>query len=442
MKKKMILPLFVVLFMSGILVGKYAIGNPTKEDVTIYEKLKIFSDAIAIVQNNYVEDVDSQEVVYGAIKGMLLTLDPHSSFMTPDMFKEMEVETKGSFGGLGIEIGVRDGALTIISPIEDTPAYRVGLEAGDVIVKIEDETTKDMTIMDAVKRLRGEPGTDVTIWVMREGWKEPKSFTITRDIIKIKSVRWKILEKGYGYIKINQFQARTDNELEKALKEIKEDKGGMKGLILDLRNNPGGLLDQAVKVADTFLDKGLIVYTDGRREDQKFKYTASDAGAQLGFPMIVMVNAGSASASEIVAGALQDHERAVVLGNQTFGKGSVQTIIPLEDGSAVRLTTARYFTPKGRSIQAKGITPDIVVQVGTSSPDKHLVPFREQDLKKHLESPDADESPQDATDQKPIIEEKIDKSSVKDGEDVQLKRALELLKGWEIFKEKYMEKAS
>lgn len=442
MKKKMILPLFVVLFMSGILVGKYAIGNPTKEDVTIYEKLKIFSDAIAIVQNNYVEDVDSQEVVYGAIKGMLLTLDPHSSFMTPDMFKEMEVETKGSFGGLGIEIGVRDGSLTIISPIEDTPAYRVGLEAGDVIVKIEDETTKDMTIMDAVKRLRGEPGTDVTIWVMREGWKEPKSFTITRDIIKIKSVRWKILEKGYGYIKINQFQARTDNELEKALKEIKEDKGGMKGLILDLRNNPGGLLDQAVKVADTFLDKGLIVYTDGRREDQKFKYTASDAGAQLGFPMIVMVNAGSASASEIVAGALQDHERAVVLGNQTFGKGSVQTIIPLEDGSAVRLTTARYFTPKGRSIQAKGITPDIVVQVGTSSPDKHLVPFREQDLKKHLESPDADESPQDATDQKPIIEEKIDKSSVKDGEDVQLKRALELLKGWEIFKEKYMEKAS
>lgn len=442
MKKKMILPLFVVLFMSGILVGKYAIGNPTKEDVSIYEKLKIFSDAIAIVQNNYVEDVDSQEVVYGAIKGMLLTLDPHSSFMTPDMFKEMEVETKGSFGGLGIEIGVRDGSLTIISPIEDTPAYRVGLEAGDVIVKIEDETTKDMTIMDAVKRLRGEPGTDVTIWVMREGWKEPKSFTITRDIIKIKSVRWKILEKGYGYIKINQFQARTDNELEKALKEIKEDKGGMKGLILDMRNNPGGLLDQAVKVADTFLDKGLIVYTDGRREDQKFKYTASEAGAQLGFPMIVMVNAGSASASEIVAGALQDHERAVVLGNQTFGKGSVQTIIPLEDGSAVRLTTARYFTPKGRSIQAKGITPDIVVQVGTSSPNKHLVPFREQDLKKHLESPDADESPQDATDQKPIIEEKIDKSSVKDGEDVQLKRALELLKGWEIFKEKYMEKAS
>ncbi len=442
MKKKMILPLFVVLFMSGILVGKYAIGNPTKEDVTIYEKLKIFSDAIAIVQNNYVEDVDSQEVVYGAIKGMLQTLDPHSSFMTPDMFKEMEVETKGSFGGLGIEIGVRDGALTIISPIEDTPAYRVGLEAGDVIVKIEDETTKDMTIMDAVKRLRGEPGTDVTIWVMREGWKEPKSFTITRDIIKIKSVRWKILEKGYGYVKINQFQARTYNELEKALKEIKEDKGGMKGLILDMRNNPGGLLDQAVKVADTFLDKGLIVYTDGRREDQKFKYTASEAGAQLGFPMIVMVNAGSASASEIVAGALQDHERAVVLGNQTFGKGSVQTIIPLEDGSAVRLTTARYFTPKGRSIQAKGITPDIVVQVGTSSPDKHLVPFREQDLKKHLESPDADESPQDAADQKPIIEEKIDKSSVKDGEDVQLKRALELLKGWEIFKEKYMEKAS
>jgi carboxyl-terminal processing protease len=442
MKKKMIVPLLLMLFLSGFLVGKYAIGDPTKENESIYEKLKIFSDAIAIVQNNYVESVDSQEAVYGAIKGMLQTLDPHSSFMTPDMFKEMEVETKGTFGGLGIEIGIREKMLTIISPIEDTPAFRAGVEAGDVIVKIEDEPTKDMTIMDAVKRLRGEPGTDVTIWIMREGWTDPKSFTITRDIIKIKSVRWKVLEKGYGYIKVNQFQARTDTELEKAIKGILKEESEIRGMVLDLRNNPGGLLDQAVKVADKFVESGLIVYTDGRREDQKFRYTASDAGTYKGFPMIVLVNAGSASASEIVAGALQDHERAVILGNQTFGKGSVQTIIPLEDGSAVRLTTARYFTPGGRSIQAKGITPDIVVQVGTSQPDKHPVPFRERDLKKHLETPESNETADEPVDEKPIIEEKIDQSSVKDGEDVQLKRALELLKGWEIFKEKYMEKAS
>ncbi len=441
MKKKMIVPLLIMLFLSGILVGKYAIGDPTKENSSIYEKLKIFSDAIAIVQNNYVESVDAQEVIYGAIKGMLQTLDPHSSFMTPDMFKEMEVETKGTFGGLGIEIGVRDTMLTIISPIEDTPAFRAGLEAGDVIVKIEDESTKDMTIMDAVKRLRGEPGTDVTIWVAREGWTEPKSFTITRDIIKIKSVRWKVLEKGYGYIKVNQFQARTNSELEKAIKAILKEESEIRGLILDLRNNPGGLLDQAVKVADMFVDSGLIVYTDGRREDQKFRYTATDVGTYKGFPMIVLVNAGSASASEIVAGALQDHERAVILGNQTFGKGSVQTIIPLEDGSAVRITTARYFTPGGRSIQAKGITPDIVVQVGSAEPDKHPTPFREKDLKKHLETPDTDKKTDEPVDEKPIIEEKIDKSSIKDGDDVQLNRALELLKGWEIFKEKYLEKA-
>lgn len=442
MKKKMILPLLVTLFLSGILVGKYAIGDPTEVSESIYEKLKIFSDAIAIVQNNYVESVDSQEVVYGAIKGMLQTLDPHSSFMTPDMFKEMEVETKGTFGGLGIEIGIRDSMLTIISPIEDTPAFRAGLKAEDVIVKIEDEPTKDMTIMDAVKRLRGEPGTDVTIWVMRKGWKEPKSFKITRDIIKIKSVRWEVLEKGYGYIKVNQFQARTNTELEKALKGILKEESDIRGLILDLRNNPGGLLDQAVKVADMFIDSGLIVYTDGRREDQKFRYSASDVGTYKGFPMIVLVNAGSASASEIVAGALQDHERAVILGNQTFGKGSVQTIIPLEDGSAVRLTTARYFTPAGRSIQAKGITPDIVVQVGSSQPEEHPVPFRERDLKKHLEIPDSDDSTEEPREEKPIIEERIDESSVKDGEDVHIIRALELLKGWEIFKEKYLEKAS
>ncbi|RMG61505.1 MAG: S41 family peptidase [Deltaproteobacteria bacterium] len=440
MKKKILIPLVAFLFLFGVFVGHYALGDPSGEGKSVYENLKIFSDAIAIIQNNYVEDVDPQKLVYGAIKGMLQSLDPHSSFLTPDMFKEMQVETKGSFGGLGIEIGIRDGFLTIISPIEDTPAFRAGLKAGDRIVKINDEPTKDMSLMEAVKRLRGEPGTQVTVWIMREGWEKPKPFTITRDIIKIKSVRWKVMD-GYGYVKINQFQADTDRELENALMEIEKETGEIKGLVLDLRNNPGGLLNQAVKVADMFIDSGLIVYTDGRRQDQKFRYTAQDVGTYTGFPMIVLVNEGSASASEIVAGALQDHGRAVVLGTQTFGKGSVQTIIPLEDGSAIRLTTAQYFTPSGRSIQAKGITPDIVVQVGEEAPESHPVPFREKDLKQHLENPTEGKSAP-VEEKKPIIEEKIDPQALKEGEDIQLERAIELLKGWEIFKDRYLKQAS
>ncbi len=441
MNKKIILPILFCLFVSGIVVGRYAVGESTKGKDSIFEKLKIFSDAVAIIQNNYVEEIPSEKLVYGAIKGMLQSLDPHSSFMTPDMFKEMEVETKGSFGGLGIEIGVRDGVLTIIAPIEDTPAFRAGLKAGDKIVKIEDESTMDMTIMDAVKRLRGEPGTDVTIWISREGVSSPKKFTITRDIIKIKSVRWKDLEEGYGYIKINQFQGETDRELKIALKKLAKKKAKMKGLVLDLRNNPGGLLDQAVKVADQFLDSGLIVYTDGRREDQKIKYSASKDGTYKDFPMIVLVNGGSASASEIVAGALKDHQRAVLLGSQTFGKGSVQTIVRLDDGSGVRLTTARYYTPKGRSIQAMGITPDIVVKIEKDTSENHPVPVRESDLKRHLKSPGKKGKGVKKGKIKPIIEETIDSDLAKKGKDFQLERAIELLKGWEIFRMKYLEKA-
>ncbi len=440
MRKSFVLPLIICLFLSGIFIGRYAMGEAKSDNNSMYEKLKIFSDAVAIIQNNYVEDVSSEKLVYGAIKGMLQTLDPHSSFMTPEMFKEMEVETKGSFGGLGIEIGIRDGILTIISPIEDTPADRAGLKAGDRIVKIESESTMDMTIMDAVRRLRGEAGTDVNIWITREGISAPKKYTITRDIIKIKSTRWKELDKGYGYIKINQFQGETDKELKKAMKKLMKKEKGLKGLVLDLRNNPGGLLDQAVKVSDLFLDSGLIVYTDGRREDQKFKYSAKKEGTYGEFPMIVLVNGGSASASEIVAGALQDHNRAVLLGSQTFGKGSVQTIVRLDDGSGVRLTTARYFTPLGRSIQAKGIIPDIVVKIGDNPLKEHLVPLREKDLKGHLRRPGKDK-PSSGKGKKPVIEETIDSGSVKKGKDYQLERALELLKGWDIFKAKFMKKA-
>ncbi len=312
-----------------------------------------------------VEDEYKQEFKYNygnlCLKQLLSSLDPNSYLLTPDMFNDMVKDAAGTNASIGIQMGIRDGILTIIFPIMDTPAFRAGLEAGDVIVKIEDESTKDMTIMDAVKRLRGEPGTDVTIWVVREGWTEPKSFTITRDIIKIKSVRWKVLEKGYGYIKVNQFPARTNSELEKAIKAILKEESEIRGLILDLRNNPSGLLDQAVKVADMFIDSGLIVYTDGRREDQKFRYTATDVGTYKGFPMIVLVNAGSASASETVAGALQDHDRAKVVGVPTYGYGSIQTIFPLGDGSALRLTTAMVLTGKGNKIDGVGIQPDMVV---------------------------------------------------------------------------------
>jgi carboxyl-terminal processing protease len=370
--------ILILIFFAGFISGDLTASRHAAQANVAFGKLKAFGDVLSTVQASYVEEPNVDELVNGAIKGMLQTLDPHSSYLTPEMLKQVEVETKGVFGGLGIEIGVKDGILTVIAPIDDTPAFRAGLQAGDKIVRIENEPTRDMNVMDAVKRLRGEPGTKVTIWIAREGLAEPRSYTITRDIIKIKSVKSKAMGEGIGYIKLTQFQQDTDGELEKALQAFTKEKGGVKGMVLDLRNNPGGLLDQAVKVADKFVDSGLIVYTDGRIENQKFKYFAHKEGTYLGFPMVVLVNAGSASASEIVAGALQDHGRAILLGTPTFGKGSVQTIIPMEDGSAIRLTTARYYTPNGRSIQAKGIEPDITVTDGRESPEGHPGPLRER----------------------------------------------------------------
>ncbi|HAG50967.1 MAG: peptidase S41 [Deltaproteobacteria bacterium GWC2_42_51] len=391
----------------------------------IYENLKIFTDVISIVEDNYAEDVDPKNLIYGAIKGMLLGLDPHSSFMAPDEYKEMQVETKGAFGGIGIEMGIRDGIITVIAPIEDTPAFRAGIKAGDKIVKIGDKPTKDMTINDAVKLMRGQKGTKVTIWIMREDFKEPQEFTLVRDIIAIKSVKYKTLEEGFGYVRIAHFQEKTTNELEEALNKLGSRDSKLKGLILDLRNNPGGLLQQAVGVADTFLESGLIVYTKGRSPGQDMKFEARADGTHPQYTIIVLVNGGSASASEIVAGALQDHKRAVVLGTQTFGKGSVQTIIPLGDGSAVRLTTSKYYTPLGRSIQAKGIEPDIVVG---ETIKEHI---KEKELERHLEAEEV-ESPKE---KKIKIEEKVVKEKEETEADMQLKRALDYLKSWYIFKE-------
>jgi len=437
----------------AFLLGVFFSGGRTVRQVDAspkesYEGLETFTNILSIVQKNYVEEVPTKKLVEGAINGMLASLDPHSAYLTPDLYKELQVDTKGSFGGLGIEITNRNGLLTVVAPIEDTPAYRAGVKSGDQIIKIDGEFTKDMTLVDAVKKMRGQKDTKVTLTVRRESRPDLFDITLVREVIKIQSVKSKTLEKGYGYVRLTQFQERTDDDLERALKKLDKD-GGIQGIVLDLRNNPGGLLTQAVKVSDLFLDSGLIVYTDGRLENQKQKYFAHKAGTWSDFPMVVLVNVGSASASEIVAGALQDHKRALVLGTTTFGKGSVQTILPLDDNSALRLTTARYYTPSGRSIQATGIVPDITMDQGTqlAKTDRPggTTSLREANLPRHLEHPKGEKAEpavdrdkdkeKDGADAAPAPE--VDNPNVKEGElgsDPQLDHALELLKSWQVFK--------
>ncbi len=383
MKRSFIGFLVWILFWGSL---SPALSGEKKASQDPYESLRLFSQVLELVEENYVKEVPTRDLIYGAIQGMLSNLDPHSSFLKPDDYKELQIETRGSFTGIGIEITIRDGVLTVVAPIEGTPAWKAGLKPGDKIIKINGKPTKGMSLIEAVKLLRGPKGTKVTISIFREGFKELKDITLVRDVIPIKSVRYRMLEPGYGYVRISSFQEKTASELRKALKEL--EKEGLKGLILDLRNNPGGLLDAAVEVADEFLEEGLIVYTKGRRKDQNFKFEARPNKDKHAYPLVVLVNAGSASASEIVAGALQDHHRAVILGTKTFGKGSVQTIIPLPDGSAVRLTTAQYYTPSGRSIQAEGIEPDLEIpEIKPECLRKHPA-IREKDLKGHLENPD------------------------------------------------------
>jgi len=438
LKKHVAMVLLILLCVGvGFSLSGQAVTNVLALAKSEYETIETFTNILAIVRKNYVDNVKTKELILGAIEGMLNSLDPHSAYLTPDVYKELQMETQGKFGGLGIEITVRQGVLTVVSPIEDTPAFKVGIKAGDMIIKIEDEFTKDMTLMQAVKKMRGEKGTKITISVKREGESKLLDFTIIRDTIKIRSVRYRALEDQYVYLRVAQFQQRTNRDLQKALKELKEKAGGIKGLVLDLRNNPGGLLTQAVEVSDLFLDSGLIVYTEGRLEHQRQKFFAHKRGSWTQFPMVVLVNGGSASASEIVAGAMQDHKRAIVLGTKTFGKGSVQTILPLDDHSALRLTTARYFTPKGRSIQATGIVPDIVMENPPRQEARVEKPrsrVREENLRGHLENEKTPETPQATKESK---EKKDDlKRKVGDIEnDPQLRRALELLKGWEVFRQ-------
>lgn len=424
-------------------------GDFSAEEDNTYEKLKIFSEVLSLIETSYVEKVDSKTLIEGAIRGLVKALDPHTSYMPPEAFKDMQVETSGKFGGLGIEISIRGGVLTVVSPIDDTPAFKAGIQAGDKIIKIEDESTLDMTLTEAVSLLRGEIGSAVNISIFREGLDAPLLVKIVRDIIKVRSVKNKIYNKTIGYIKIRSFAKTTSSDLDTALAEL-EAKGITK-LILDVRNNPGGLLNQAVEVSDRFLDnENLIVYTKGRSEDQNMRFTTHRKSKHVKYPMIILVNGGSASASEIVAGALQDLGRAVILGTPTFGKGSVQTIIPLSDGSALRLTTARYYTPSGRVIQENGIIPDIVVErkpiasLNKKDQDEQKEPaekermrrfLRERDLKKHLKGKSSIEG-EESEEVEEAVAEQEEKERAKLEEDLekdaQLRHAVSLLSGWDV----------
>jgi carboxyl-terminal processing protease len=377
-------------------------------------ELRTFAEVFGRIKQDYVDPVDDKKLITEAIKGMLSGLDPHSDYMDADAFKELREGTQGEFGGLGIEIGAEDGLVKVVSPIEDTPAQKAGIKSGDLIIKIDDTPVRGLSLNDAVKRMRGKPGTKVTLTIARKSETKPLVFTLNRAIIKTKSVKFKLLEPGYGYVRITQFQEHTTENLAEAVASMtKQNKQPLKGLVLDLRDDPGGLLTSAVGVSAAFLPKdALVVYTEGRTADAKMKLTATPQNyGRPGMPdplsalpqethkvpLVVLVNGGSASASEIVAGALQDHKRAVLVGTQTFGKGSVQSILPLGSAGGIKLTTARYFTPSGRSIQAKGIVPDVVVEDATVTAADQALRVREVDLENHLANPNGDEAPAKAS---------------------------------------------
>jgi carboxyl-terminal processing protease len=408
-----------------------------------YEELKVFSDVLDIIEKNYVDPVEPKELIRGAIEGMINSIDPHSAYLLPEAFKDLQIETKGEFSGIGIVITMQDNMITVISPIEGTPAYKAGVKAGDRIIKVDGEETKSMMLWEAVKMMRGKKGTEVVITVMRKGVPDLIDFTLVRDIIPLESVRAHLLKPGYGYIRITNFREKTAQDVMEALEEMGQDKTPLQGLILDLRDNPGGLLDQAIDVADIFLDTGPIVSIKGRREAHSKTYTAHKNKIKRPYPVVLLINGGSASASEIVAGALQDHGRCVVLGTTSFGKGSVQTVEPLRDGSGLKLTIARYYTPNGNAIQASGIVPDVVVERRDLSTEDDQTPHRmkEKDLKNHISA-----EPPGEEDMSEKMKEKIlDMRGVKvPGEDApdaakrlveednQVQQALDILTSWQI----------
>ncbi len=406
-------------------------GKPAPAALPI-DELRTFSEVFSRIKSDYVESVEDKKLLEDAISGMLAGLDPHSSYLDPQGYREVRIGTEGQFGGLGIEVTMENGFVKVVSPIEDTPAARAGVKPGDVVVRLDEKAVKGMSLSEAVKIMRGKPGTNITLTVVREGEPRPLKITITRAIIKIQSVKSRLLEPGYGYLRITQFQSGTDANVKDSLKKLeKENKESLKGIVIDLRNNPGGVLNSAVAVSDLFLNSGIIVYTEGRVADSKLKFNASPPDVLDGAPLVVLVNGGSASASEIVAGALQDNGRAVVMGTKTFGKGSVQTIMPMSNGAALKLTTARYYTPNGRSIQATGIEPDIFTeQAKLTKAETDQERLKEADLSGHLEgqsNPEAGEASKPTTNSKP---------STGTVEDYQLNEALNLLKGINFFQKK------
>jgi len=398
------------------------------------QDLRAFAEIFGRIKKDYVEPVADRELLEYAIRGMLAGLDPHSAYLNPEEFKELQVGTRGEFGGLGIEVGMENGFIKVISPIDDTPAQRAGVQAGDLIIRLDDHPVKGMGLDEAVKLMRGKPGTRITLTIVRDGEEKPIKISIARAVIKVASVKGRMLDEGFGYIRLSHFQSRTTQDMLKAMGKLKAENGGrLKGLVLDLRNNPGGVLNGAVSVSDAFLTDGIIVYTQGRAKASRLDFTAAPDDVLEGAPVVVLVNGGSASASEIVAGALQDHKRAVIMGSQTFGKGSVQTIVPVNGHAAVKLTTARYYTPSGRSIQAEGIMPDILlsdVEITAVKPPS-VGRLKESDLTGHLENDNGDGNGDGkgdkAEDERPLAER-----------DYQLSEALNLLKGLHILqRQKY-----
>lgn len=401
----------------------------TDTEVLPYEDLRTFTEIFGRIKRDYVEPVSDKKLLEDAIRGMLSGLDPHSAYLVAEEYQELKEGTTGQFGGLGIEVTMENGFIKVVSPIDDTPAQKAGIKAGDLIIKLDDKPVKGMSLADAVKLMRGEPGSKIVLTIVREGEETPLKLTLARDIIKVKSVKSRILEKGYGYVRISSFQSGTGDSLKEALAALKKENGGvLKGLVLDLRNNPGGVLNAAVEVSDAFLKSGLIVYTEGRIENSEMRFNAAPDDLIDGAPIVVLINGGSASASEIVAGALQDQKRAVIMGEKSFGKGSVQTILPTSNGAAVKLTTARYYTPSGRSIQAEGIEPDVTLaRVKLEALGKaDFTPVKESDLSGHLQSGKGA-----VTDKKDGLDKDKDKLDVAD---YSLHEALNLLKGISIIK--------
>ncbi|MHB1215479.1 MAG: S41 family peptidase [Thiobacillus sp.] len=465
---------FILVGLAGLLAGAAltvnlsAIADKDAATALPVEELRAFTDVFARIKSDYVEPVEDKKLITEAINGMLTGLDPHSAYLDVEGFKDLQVGTQGEFGGLGIEVGMEDGFVKVISPIEDTPAFKAGVKPGDLIVKLDDTPVKGMTLNDAVKRMRGKPGSTIKLTIARKGVATPVVLTLTRAVIKIRSVKFTLVDPGYGYVRVTQFQEHTGELLAEALNKLyKENKAPLKGLILDLRNDPGGLLNGAVAVTAAFVKPdSLVVYTEGRTPDAKMRLTASREDylrpMQADYmkslpegvkkvPMVVLVNSGSASASEIVAGALQDHKRAIIMGTRSFGKGSVQTILPIGNGTAIKLTTARYFTPNGRSIQAKGIEPDIVVEDPAMPESENGFGLREADLDRHLSNPNGGETtPEEKPDDiiKTVPTDKPDNNGedkkpvpLKPGEvvsknDFQMNQALNLLKGLQILQDR------